>query len=457
MSNILLVEPDYRSKFPPLGLLRLATYHKQRGDRVTFTRGLNETLRGLAWHRIYVSSLFTYELPRTVRTVKYYRPAVDADDHIIVGGIGATLLPSYVKANAPCRVVVGPLDAPGILDGEKTPIANLMPDYSLIDACEWTYLPKDSYFCRATVGCIRHCPFCAVPKLEPTFATCAPLKKQIDAVRRQYGERQHLVVLDNNVLASPKVREIITEVRAAGFEKGARLNNKQRTVDFNQGIDARLITEEIAELLSTIALSPIRLAFDFAAIRPVYERAITRLARHGFDEFTNYVMFNFRDTPRDFYERLRLNTCLSKEHGIRITGFPMKFSPVTEVTRRHVDPGWHWRYLRGMQCVLLATHGLVSPNPVFFNAAFGASFKEFLEILSMPDRYIIHREKYKNAESKEWRRLFHKLTHSQRKEFLDLLATLNRMRNKKEFLDSNRSYRALLEHYYPGGRPTPCE
>jgi hypothetical protein len=457
MSNVLLVEPDYRSKFPPLGLLRIGAYHKARGDRVTFTRGMVEELRALPWHRIYVSSLFTYELPRTVKTIKYYRSAVDVPEHIMVGGIGATLLPDYIRERVPCRIITGPLSRPGILDGEKKPIADYTPDYSLIDACNGRYQPKDSYFCRVTAGCIRRCKFCAVPTLEPQFKSCQPLRAQIDAVDTAYGERQHLVILDNNILASKDFRRTVREIRDAGFEAGARRNGRQRVLDFNQGIDARLVTDEVAELLATTAVSPIRLAYDYSGMKKPYVAAIKRLARHGFQEFTNYVMFNFQDNPRDFYERIRLNVELSQELGIRITGFPMKYSPVTEVNRRYIAPGWKWRYLRGIQCVLLATHGLVSPNPVFFDAAFGPDYDRFLEIVSMPDRYIIYREKYKNAEAQDWHRLYHEIPMTSRGEFLDILAKLNRSRNKRESLQDTRGLRRILEHHYPGGRPTVCE
>ncbi len=456
MSNILLVEPDYRSKFPPLGLLRIATYHKGKGDRVTFTRGTVEELRALSWHRIYISSLFTYELPRTVRTIKYYRAAVDSDDHIIVGGIGATLLRDYIRERTPCRIVTGPLTSPGILDGEKTPIADYIPDYSLIDGANGTYQPKDSYFCRVTTGCIRRCKFCAVPTLEPVFKSCQPLQAQIEAVNKAFGERQHLVILDNNILASKDLQKTVRDIISGGFGAGARRNGRQRVLDFNQGIDARLVNDQVAELLASTALSPVRLAYDYSGMKKAYVAAVKRLARHGFVEFTNYVMFNYEDNPRDFYERIRLNVDLSQELGIRITGFPMKYTPITDVSRRHVASGWHWRYLRGIQCVLLATHGLVSPNPIFFDAALGRDYKSFLEILSMPDRYIIYREKYKNAEASDWRRMFCRLSPSRRVKLIEVLAVINRLRNKQQTIHEHRSFRSLLEHYYPGGRVTPC-
>lgn len=89
------------------------------------------------------------------------------------------------------------------------------------------------------------------------------------------------------------------------------------------------------------------------------------LVGQGFNEVTNYVLFNFNHTPRELFDRLWINARLNRELGIRITGFPMRLIPMDDVNRRHVAPGWKWRYLRGIQCILLATRGLVSPNPEF--------------------------------------------------------------------------------------------
>ena len=90
--------------------------------------------------------------------------------------------------------------------------------------------------------------------------------------------------------------------------------------------------------------------------------------------------------------------------------------------------------------------------PIFFAAAFGESIEEFLEILAMPDRYIVHRDKYKSGQTKDWRKLFRRMTPSTRVEFLDILAKLNGSRNKKEEMKEHVQFRELLEHYYPRGR-----
>jgi hypothetical protein len=151
-----------------------------------------------------------------------------------------------------------------------------------------------------------------------------------------------------------------------------------------------------------------------------------------------------------------LNPAISQKLGIRITGFPMRYIPINDVTRRYIAPKWKWRYLRGIQCVLHATHGLISPNMTFFKAAFGSSYSEFLEILSMPDRYIIYRDKYANSGADKWRHEFQKLCKSSRKEFIDALSIISHSRDKKYAIQQHRQFRKLIEHYYPNGKPTPC-
>jgi len=458
--NILLVEPDYRSKFPPLGLMRLSTYHRGRGDLVAFVRGENEWARVRGWDRIYVASLFTWELPRTCDTIDFYQESVDDPEDLFVGGVGVTLLPGYVRERGlGCTILEGPLDTAGRIGPGTPAIANLVPDYSILKRVDHEYYPRDAYFVRTTKGCIRTCRFCAVPRLEKEFGAMRPLREQVSSAIKHHGERQHLVVMDNNILGIEGIDLIFKDMCDRGFEAGAKRKGRRRTVDFNQGLDARLISSkpELAKLLKTICVSPIRLAFDFIGIRQAYERAIRLLVMEGFDEFTNYMLFNFADTPRDLYDRLWANANLNTELGVRITGFPMRFIPMDDVSRRHVAEGWKWRYLRGIQCVLLATRGLVSPNPEFIRHAFGETFEDFLKILSMPDRYIVYRDHYANDGAADWRREFRRLSSDEKEEFLAILQDLNSAPRERpgKIAKLKRQFRSIIEHYYPGGKTAP--
>jgi hypothetical protein len=448
VKKVLLVEPAYRAKLPPLGLMRLATYHKQERDNVTFVRGMSGKVSGEVWDRIYIATMFTYDLPLVVDTVKFYTKSACQPSDVFLGGPAATLMPHYIKERCECSIVAGPLSKPGMLGTDTPAISDLIPDYSILDSVKWSYKPDDAYFCRATIGCIRKCGFCAVPHLEPEFGECIPIREQIRAIRTQFGERQNLVMLDNNVLASPQLPSILSEIRDEGFAVGARRNGRKRYVDFNQGIDARLITPSVAKQLASIALSPVRLAFDCMDVKHSYCEAVRMLAEVGFTKFTTYVMFNYNDTPEDFFKRLWISLEMSDKYEVQITSFPMRYSPIDDVKRGFVSPGWRWRLLRGVQCILSATRGLVSPNSNFFRAAFGGNEEAFIEIASMPDDYIIHRQKYRDLEAAEWLRDFRKLTTEEKSDFLILLDRIHYAEIERTDLCVSNKFSGLIRHYF---------
>ncbi|MFP3209554.1 MAG: Fe-S oxidoreductase, partial [Nitrososphaeria archaeon] len=91
---VLLVEPEYYTRFPPLGLLKLASYHRAHGDEVRLVRGIRAV--GRRPDRIYVTSLYTWAWRPVWEAVRYYRarfPGVE----VWLGGIYASLLPDHAS------------------------------------------------------------------------------------------------------------------------------------------------------------------------------------------------------------------------------------------------------------------------------------------------------------------------------------------------------------------------
>ena len=92
--NILLIEPGYRNKYPPLGLMKLAAYHGPQGrdDRVTFVKGEDAHVFGQAWDRVYVTTLFSFEWNRTATAIDFaLRAANGQPERVFVGGIGSAV------------------------------------------------------------------------------------------------------------------------------------------------------------------------------------------------------------------------------------------------------------------------------------------------------------------------------------------------------------------------------
>lgn len=295
--RILLIEPNYANKYPPIGLMKIATYHRQLGDEVRFFKGdLNDLvadylfqknlkslrkidganwikqqilvknylktkdsvfLDGLHLHdesnlpavkekldsiadvikdgkhksfpkfdRIYVTTLFTFYWKITVETINFCKKLVKKQNSLLVGGILATLLAEELEKEVGIKPVTGLLDEgsnldPDIPEAKNIIIDNLPLDYSILDEIDYVYPTQSAYFTFMTKGCTRKCAFCSVPKLEPTYKPKIDTIDKFEKIKEQFGEQQNLLLMDNNVLASPNFDEIIDEIKAMGFVKGA--------------------------------------------------------------------------------------------------------------------------------------------------------------------------------------------------------------------------------------------
>jgi hypothetical protein len=437
--NILLIEPGYKNKYPPLGLMKIAQYHGPNGknDNVTFVKGEDKSVLSKAWDRIYVTTLFSFEWTKTSLAINFaIQAAGNQTSKIFVGGIAASLMHEEFLAQPQwrgIRFIQGLLDKSPAeslqlddfseelysddTDGDS--IEDLIPDYSILKQIEYEYPVNDAYFSYTSRGCIRKCKFCGVPKLEGGQRDVNTLTAVVEGVTSRFGIKKDLILMDNNVVASPKYKEIIAEIRDLGFERGATIMRKgrsiKRRVDFNQGVDARILCKDPMYLqeMSTICISPLRIAFDHWGMQKVYEKAIRYSADAGLKNLSNYMLYNFKDSPADLYKRMRLNIELNEDLNIRIFSFPMRYQPVDLKDRSHIGDKWNRYYLRSIQLVLQATHGVVSGAPIFFKHAFGETEEEFFDILSRPQHFIFNREWYEQQGGKsefeqftiEWNKL----------------------------------------------------
>lgn len=374
--RVLLVEPGYKVKYPPLGLMKISTYHKMRGDEVIFYKGTSAAVRDQAWDMIYITTLFTFQWHMTIETIKFYQRNKLKNKNIQVGGVLGSLLQKDVENETGIRPHFGLWEE----------VDRMAPDYTLTNGI-YNYYTNNASIGYMTKGCKNQCPYCAVPKLEPEFVPFIPLDKQIDP------NKKDLILLDNNVLASPEFPSIVEEIKKHGFHKGAKLGDAQRYVDFNQGVDARLLTEEKMELLSQLPLKPLRIAFDDIRFEKLYTEKMRLAHKYGIRRLSNYILFNYDDTPEGFYRRLQINIELNEELGLSIFSFPMKYIPLDAKDRKYVGPNWTKTQLRGIQCILHATHGVVGPRRPFFEKAFGKDADEFKYIIEQPEEIIFHREK----------------------------------------------------------------
>lgn len=194
-----------------------------------------------------------------------------------------------------------------------------------------------------------------------------------------------------NILA---LDELVAELFKKSFKKG----KQKRIIDFNQGIEAKLVTLPKMKQLARTNIYPLRIAFDHWSLEKVYKKAIISAVKSGITSLSNYMLYNYEDKPEELYLRMRLNVELCEELGASIYSFPMKYHPINDPeffkNRDYIGKHWNRKYIRSIQAILNSTKGKIGKGMSFFEEAFGRDEDEYRKLLWMPETFIIYRRKY---------------------------------------------------------------
>lgn len=227
-----LHDGDGQTDFPNYALMKISAWHKAQGDEVEWWNPM------LPYDKVYSSKVFTFtpECP--------YLPP-DA----VRGGTG------YGMYN----------DLPEAID-------QMFPDYSIYPSCDYAI----GFLTR---GCIRHCPWCVVPRKEGAirpYRTWREIKRP---------DSRKIVFMDNNVLACPH-----------GLQQMQDMAGQNVLIDFNQGLDARLIGDDVAYLLARLKwIRFIRMSCDTDAMLGTVTGAIRRLQAQGVKPYRVFVYLLVQD------------------------------------------------------------------------------------------------------------------------------------------------------------------
>lgn len=299
--NILLVEPDYKAEYVPLSLMKISSLHKLKGDTVKFQKGINNFLSAKP-DVIYITSLFTWDYNIVVKTINTYR-ALFPKATIKVGGICASLLHDKIEQDTGIKPHVGIWKELEVLN----------PDYSLFPDINYS-------IANSSKGCIRKCKHCMVHILEPDFFEVKNWYSYIDL------SKERIVFFDNNFTASS--REHMLSV----LDTCRKLN---KVIDYNQALDCRLFTEELAIAFSKVKIHPLRFSMDFIAVLKPCIDAILLAEKYGITDLCIYLLYNFNDKPEDFWTRCHALVVVKADI------FPMKYQPLDSL-ERDIYIGKHW-------------------------------------------------------------------------------------------------------------------
>lgn len=232
------------STYPNLALMKISAYHKDAGDAVEWYNPLE------SYHRVYAAKIFTF-----TPDYPYYIQAEEVE----YGGTGIDIYKQLPEAIDRCT-----------------------PDYSLYPGID-----NRTAYGFLTRGCPNRCKWCVVPQKEGN------IRPYMDVDDIAVEGRDRLMLMDNNVLASDYGLEQIEKIAEKGYH-----------VDFNQGLDARLVTEEVARLLARVKwIKRIRFGCDTYQQIAECERAMDMIQQYGYKgEFFLYCMLN--DNFQESYYRV---------------------------------------------------------------------------------------------------------------------------------------------------------
>ena len=299
--NILLIEPDFpipavsrnHHDFLPVGLLKIASYHRAIGDDVRLLRG-NKILPDFYPDIIKITSLFTYWSNFVWNSVKFYREAYPKAK-IIVGGIYASLMPEHSLQSGCDEVFVGVDD-----EAEK-----YQPAYDLVDV--------KYQIIHTSRGCIRKCDYCGTWKIEPEFHTKSSIKYEICSNK--------IIFYDNNLLANENIEKILEEL------KDARHNGRVVQSESQCGIDGRLLTPKLARMLKQARFVAPRIAWDFGLKqKDDIKNQIDMLVEAGYNPRSMYVfmVYNYDISYEEMVQKIEL--CL--KWGVQVAD--CRFRPLDQ-------------------------------------------------------------------------------------------------------------------------------
>ena len=243
--SLIALHDSDHTNFPNYALMKLAAYHKAQGDRVEWWIPMVD------YDRVYSSKVFTFTAEEQM-----------LPPDTIKGGTGY-----------------------GNMDELPPEVDAMFPDYSIYPDC-------DHAIGFLTRGCIRKCPWCIVPKKEGSIRHYRVWNevKRIDS--------RDIVFMDNNVLACDW-----------GIEQMVDMIGEDVRIDFNQGLDARLITPEAAEIISKLKwIRHIRMSCDTDAMLDTVLDKVELLRRNGVKPYRVFVYLLVQDIESAEHRALALRS-----------------------------------------------------------------------------------------------------------------------------------------------------
>lgn len=257
-----IIDVDGGKNFPNLALMKISAWHKSQGDSVMWYTPFDGH-----FDEVYMSKVFSF--------TPDYDYIIDADK-IHRGGTGYCIeMENGKEVFHPERDIHLPEE-----------VEHIFPDYSIYPS-----LTKDTAYGFLTRGCPRGCHFCIVEKKE---GRCS---RKVADLNEFWNGQKNIVLCDPNILACPDWKELLQQ-----------LIDSHAVVDFNQGLDIRMMTPEKIEMLNRIKIKQIHFAWDRyqdkEKILPKFKMFSELSRMHHMKDIIVYTLVNYDTTLEQDLERI---------------------------------------------------------------------------------------------------------------------------------------------------------
>ena len=250
-------------QYPNLALMKISAWHKAQGDEVEWAHPF------IHYDKVYVAKVFGEEY------IPYEDLPFNADE-VIFGGTGFAITVENGKevynkdwdANLPYEV------------------EHIYPDYDL-------YGIADKAMGFLTRGCPNNCPFCIVSKKEGRKSV------KVADLDEWWRGQKNIDLYDPNILACRDRKDLLNQLAAS-----------KAKVNFNQGLDARFLTRDVAEILNKMHLGIVHFAFDLMANEKAIVRGLKTLSEIVKMDNTKRIVYILTNYDTTFKEDMhRVNVC----------------------------------------------------------------------------------------------------------------------------------------------------
>jgi hypothetical protein len=381
----LLVEPKLTSVANNIALMKWARWCEINGHEYQYIRGCVKPK--FTPDKILMSCIFSYYSKKYEKTIDYYLKLFP-NVKILVGGVFPTLSPEWFNKEKwnggnPFFKMEKRVD---IYCGLNPDIEELPPKYNVDISYEESdnksiKLEKKTIVLYSSRGCVNKCGYCAVPRLEGDMRSFKSISHILDVARIEMPDAKSVVLYDNNFTAHKYWNNICDELIEFGLP-----------VDIH-GLHVDSFTPEMAKKFSQMtwgsqgkahSTAYLRFSFDKMKYKDNIGRALTYYMDAGLNKrvgFFLYMLFNYIDSPHDFWSRLVYTQKYSTDFGTYIMMFPQRYEPFQALEKyKFVGKKWTPELAAGLRKLSTFLHGFLtlSPNRNLFRWI-GYSEEEFLD------------------------------------------------------------------------------